>query len=97
MTDVLPGGGMDILRDELMRVSSSGSRSLGFAFPASLAVSFWSAKLFVRSKLRKLQQNLRDLGCGDRFHGLDLDLSPHRSAWGGTRRSGRAIGKAFDN
>jgi membrane protein len=49
MTGVLPGGGMDILRDELTRVSSSGSRSLGFAFLASLAVSLWSANAGIKA------------------------------------------------
>jgi membrane protein len=43
MSGVLPGGGLDILRDELARLSSSGNRALGFAFMSGLAISLWSA------------------------------------------------------
>jgi membrane protein len=43
LSGVLPGGGMDIVRDELTRVSSTGSRALGLALLGSLAVSLWSA------------------------------------------------------
>jgi membrane protein len=49
MSGVLPGGGLDVLRDELMRVSSSGSRSLGLALLGSLAVSLWSANAGIKA------------------------------------------------
>lgn len=41
--DVLPGGAIDVLRDQIERVSSQVGRTLGLTFAAGLAASLWSA------------------------------------------------------
>src|SRR5712691_5528821 len=38
-----PGGAIDILRDELTRLASHGSTTLGISFLVSVAISLWSA------------------------------------------------------
>jgi membrane protein len=43
LSGVLPGGGIEILRDELTRVSESGNRVLSITFLVGLTVSLWSA------------------------------------------------------
>jgi membrane protein len=43
LSGVLPGGSMDVLRNELTRVSASGRSTLSFAFLFGLVVSLWSA------------------------------------------------------
>ena len=40
---VMPGGGMDIIRDQMNRVASEGGGTLGFAFLFGLGLSLWSA------------------------------------------------------
>jgi membrane protein len=39
----LPGGAIDVIRDELTRVAQQGNSTLGVAFAIGLAVSLWSA------------------------------------------------------
>jgi len=43
MNGVLPGGGIDVVRDQVTRVASAGSSTLGIAFVIGLGVSLWSA------------------------------------------------------
>jgi membrane protein len=43
LSGVLPGGGIEVLRDELTRISESGNRVLSITFLAGLTVSLWSA------------------------------------------------------
>jgi membrane protein len=45
----LPGGAIDIARDQLTRVSSKGSQSLGWTFLIGLAISLWSANAAMKS------------------------------------------------
>jgi membrane protein len=40
---ILPAGGLDILREQVTRIATSGSGTLGFAFFLSLAIALWSA------------------------------------------------------
>jgi membrane protein len=40
---ILPGGGIDVIRDQLTRLTAHGSTSLGVGFLVGLAVSLWSA------------------------------------------------------
>lgn len=40
---VVPGGGMEIIRDQVTRVAAQGGGALGFAFLLGLALSLWSA------------------------------------------------------
>ncbi len=40
---VLPGGAIEIVGEQVRRIASQGSGSLGFGFAAGLAVSLWSA------------------------------------------------------
>lgn len=46
---VIPGGGMDILEEQLTRLSESGRSTLGLTSLISLAVSLWSANAGVKS------------------------------------------------
>jgi membrane protein len=43
MNGVVPGGGMDVVRDQLTHVSAAGQSTLGITFLIGLAVSLWSA------------------------------------------------------
>jgi len=45
----LPGGALDVVRDQLSRVASQGGRTLGLTFIISLAVSLWSANAAMKS------------------------------------------------
>jgi membrane protein len=46
---VMPSGAIDVARDQLMRVTSKGSQTLGLTFAISLAVSLWSANAAMKS------------------------------------------------
>ncbi len=46
---LLPGGAIDIARDQLTRVASKGSQTLGLTFLVSLAISLWSANAAMKS------------------------------------------------
>ena len=43
LSGVLPGGGMDILNEQLDRLASAETQTLGFAFAISLGLALWSA------------------------------------------------------
>jgi membrane protein len=43
LSGVVPGGGMEIIEEQLQRVSAKGGGTLGFAAVIGLAVSLWSA------------------------------------------------------
>lgn len=43
MSAVLPGGAIDVVRDQLTRLTAQGSATLGISFVIGLAVSLWSA------------------------------------------------------
>ncbi len=43
LSAVVPGGGTEIIADQMNHVASQGNRTLGAAFAISLAVSLWSA------------------------------------------------------
>jgi membrane protein len=45
----LPGGALDIARDQLTRVASKGSQTLGFTFAIGLVTSLWSANAAMKS------------------------------------------------
>jgi membrane protein len=45
----VPGGGMDILREQVTRLASTRESTLGFAFLVSLAIALWSANAGVKS------------------------------------------------
>jgi membrane protein len=49
LSGFLPGGAIDIARDQLMRVASKGRQTLGLTFFISLAVSLWSANAAMKS------------------------------------------------
>lgn len=40
---VLPGGALDVIRDQLSRLTSQGSTTLGVSFVVGLGISLWSA------------------------------------------------------
>jgi membrane protein len=48
-TGFMPGGAIDVAREQLTRVSSKGSQALGLTFVVGLAVSLWSANAAMKS------------------------------------------------
>lgn len=49
MTGFIPGGAVDVAREQLTRVASKGDRTLGLTFIAGLAISLWSANAAMKS------------------------------------------------
>jgi membrane protein len=49
MADVIPGGAIDVIREQMHRIASQGGGTLGFAFALGLAVSLWSANAGVKA------------------------------------------------
>jgi membrane protein len=45
----VPSGAVDVARDQLTRVTSKGSQSLGFTFAIGLAISLWSANAAMKA------------------------------------------------
>jgi membrane protein len=45
----LPGGAVDVAREQLTRVASKGNQTLGLTFAISLAISLWSANAAMKS------------------------------------------------
>jgi membrane protein len=43
MADILPGGALEIVGEQVTRISSQGGGALGFGFIIGLAISLWSA------------------------------------------------------
>jgi membrane protein len=43
VSDFLPGGAIDVIRDQMTRIASHGESTLGLTFVMGLAVSLWSA------------------------------------------------------
>jgi membrane protein len=46
---LLPGGAIEVIRDQLTRTASRGAGTLGFAFLGGVAVSLWSANAGIKS------------------------------------------------
>lgn len=49
LSGFLPGGAIDVARDQLTRVASKGSRTLGWTFLIGLVISLWSANAGMKS------------------------------------------------
>jgi membrane protein len=49
LSGILPGGAVDVARDQLTRVASKGSGTLGATFVIGLVISFWSANAAMKS------------------------------------------------
>jgi membrane protein len=49
VTGFLPGGAIDVAREQLDRVTSNGAQTLGLTFLAGLGVSLWSANAAMKS------------------------------------------------
>jgi membrane protein len=45
----IPGGAVEVAREQLTRVASTGGRTLGFTFVMGLAISLWSANAAMKS------------------------------------------------
>ncbi len=45
----VPGGAIDVAREQLMRVASKGDRALGLTFVVSVAISLWSANAAMKA------------------------------------------------
>lgn len=54
LENVVPAGGLDILRDQLVRVTSQGAPTLGLALVISLAIALWSASSGVGSMFQAM-------------------------------------------
>ncbi len=49
LSGVMPGGGMDIVKDQVTRVASNGGGKLGFGLAIGLATSLWSANAAMKA------------------------------------------------
>ena len=49
LSGFLPGGAIDVAKEQLKRVASKGSQTLGLTFVVGLAISLWSANAAMRS------------------------------------------------
>ena len=49
VSSIMPGGAVEIAREQLTRVASKGGQTLGVAFGLGLAVSLWSANAAMKS------------------------------------------------
>ncbi len=45
----LPGGGLDVIGEQVKRITPKGSGTLGFAFFSGLAISLWSANAGIKA------------------------------------------------
>ncbi|MGX1398286.1 membrane protein [Bradyrhizobium japonicum] len=45
----IPGGAVDVAREQLTRVATKGNKTLGFAFASGLVISLWSANAAMKS------------------------------------------------
>ena len=52
LSGVLPGGALDVIGEQVKRITSKGSGTLGFTFFSGLAISLWSANAG-RSRCRR--------------------------------------------
>jgi membrane protein len=48
-TGIVPSGGLDIIREQLVRLSAQGSATLGLTFFVSLAIALWSSSAGIRA------------------------------------------------
>jgi membrane protein len=49
LTNVIPAGGLEIIQDQLLRVTEQGKPALGVALAISLAIALWSASSGVKA------------------------------------------------
>jgi membrane protein len=49
LSGLLPGGAIDLIRDQMIRIASRGKGALGLAFGIGLLVSLWSANAGIKS------------------------------------------------
>jgi membrane protein len=49
LSGVLPGGALEVVSEQVKRITSKGSGTLGFAFFSGLAISLWSANAGVKA------------------------------------------------
>jgi membrane protein len=49
VTDFLPGGAIDVIKDQLTRIASHGRSTLGLTFVVGLGVSLWSANAGIKA------------------------------------------------
>ncbi len=49
LNGIMPGGGIDIIKDQVIALTSKGHQALGFAAIVSLAISLWSANSGIKS------------------------------------------------
>jgi membrane protein len=49
LSGLLPGGAIDVIREQMTRIASRGKNTLGLAFAVGLLVSLWSANAGIKS------------------------------------------------
>ncbi|ANY83918.1 hypothetical protein BB934_36025 (plasmid) [Microvirga ossetica] len=54
LAGVLPGGALDIIRDQVIRIASQGGGTLGFSFLVGLVLSLWSANAGMKAVIDAL-------------------------------------------
>jgi membrane protein len=60
LSGVIPGGGMDIISDQIKRVTSNGTSKLGFGLLISIATSLWSANQAIKALFDSLNVVFRE-------------------------------------
>jgi uncharacterized BrkB/YihY/UPF0761 family membrane protein len=50
LSGLLPGGAIDVIRDQMTRIASHGKSTLGLASVIGLLVSLWSANAGIKSR-----------------------------------------------
>ncbi len=60
LSGVVPGGGMEVINDQIRRVTSNGASKLGFGLAIGLATSLWSANQGVKALFDSLNIVFRE-------------------------------------
>ena len=60
LSDLVPGGAIDVARAQLTRVASKGAQTLGLTFLIGLAVSLWSANAAMKSLFEALNMTFAE-------------------------------------
>ena len=55
---ILPGGAIDIIREQVVRLASKGDAKLGFGFIVGLGIALWSANAGMKAIIDALNVDL---------------------------------------
>ena len=57
VSDIMPGGAVEVVRDQVNRIAEQGSATLGISFLVGLMISLWSANGGMKALLDALNRN----------------------------------------